>query len=281
MRKVVQGGASVLAVVVAFVVGRSDAQPIAPAPFKPEAPANRSLDANLYMQTAAEYRACCYQAFNLASLRLQLALAKKPAKPAAVVLDLDETVLDNGGFQAMQLRSGLAYDQRLWDIWEERNWENVSFIPGAKEFLDEAAKAKVAVVFISNRNEKFRDSTKKLLKHLEIPLLDEGHLLLSTDSSDKTKRRQAVEMKYEVLLYVGDNLRDFDDAFRCKKLDNPTMEERRQAVRERHVVVDKQRATFGDKWIILPNCAYGEWTKPLSQSRGDLELLAPTAAPKK
>ena len=71
------------------------------------------------MQSAAEYRACCYQASNLALFRLKEAVAKKPEGKLAVVADLDETILDNAGFQAMQLRSNLAYDQRLWEIWEE------------------------------------------------------------------------------------------------------------------------------------------------------------------
>src|SRR5689334_18057736 len=86
------------------------------APFKVESPPFRALDANLYMQISAEYRACCYQAYNLATIRLKErhAALKDNGKKPAVILDLDETVLDNAGFQAMLLRSGLAYDQRLW-----------------------------------------------------------------------------------------------------------------------------------------------------------------------
>ena len=107
--------------------------PQAPAAFLPELPTYRGLDANLYMQTSAEYRACCYQAYNLATRRLKERFEelKDGGKKLAVVMDLDETVLDNAGFQAMQLRSGLAFDLRLWDIWEEKHGDMVALVPGA------------------------------------------------------------------------------------------------------------------------------------------------------
>src|SRR5262245_45897134 len=109
----------------------------APAPFKPEVPALRGLDANLFMQTAAEYRACCYQAYNLATARLKEfhEASKGKGKKLAVVLDLDETVLDNAGFQAMLLRSGLTFDLRLWEMWEQKGTDQLGLIPGAREFI--------------------------------------------------------------------------------------------------------------------------------------------------
>src|SRR5579884_2044756 len=73
------------------VAPRPDVAAAAPAAFAPEVPAYRGLDANLYMQTAAEYRACCYQAYNLAARRLREALdrTKPGGKKPAVILDLD------------------------------------------------------------------------------------------------------------------------------------------------------------------------------------------------
>lgn len=267
----------------AFIAGSwvGAQSPTAPAPFKAEEPANRGLDANLYMQTSAEYRACCYQAYNLATLRLREAVEanKGPAK-LAVVMDLDETVLDNGGFQAMQLRSNLAYDQRLWDMWEKEGADQVGLIPGAKDFILEARKLGVTVVYITNRNEKFRDSTKSILKRLEIDVKDDGQLLLSDKTSDKTERRKQVEGKYSVALYLGDNLRDFDEVFRSRKLDKPTPEDLETAIRERKETTDKYRDVWGKKWIVIPNPAYGEWTKPLGQGKADLDRLVPTKSSK-
>lgn len=278
--KVVMSGL-VIALAAGALVSAQDAPipgaPVAPAAFKAEEPANRSLDANLYMQTAAEYRASCYQAYNLATFRLKEALAKQKTGKFAVVMDLDETVFDNSGFQAMQLRSGLAYDQRLWDAWEEQDFDKIALIPGAREFIHEAKKLRVSVIYISNRNDKFREQTKKALKRLEISVEPESLLKLSTGSSDKTTRRQEAEREYTVLLYVGDNLRDFDEALRCSEIENESAAELERAIKARKDAVDKDIAIWGQKWIVLPNPAYGEWTKPLGRGRSDLDRLAPPA----
>ncbi|MFM7206664.1 MAG: HAD family acid phosphatase, partial [Planctomycetaceae bacterium] len=176
--------------------------------FRPEDPPGRSLDANLFVQTSAEYRACCLQAYNLAGLRLAAAVATTTAPPStlAVVLDLDETVLDNGAFQSMMIRSRLAYDQRLWDLWEAEHWDKWELVPGAKEFILDAAKAGVHVIYISNRNEKFRGPTKRGLERLGLPLADDAHLKLASDTSNKTARRAEAEKAFTVVLHVGDNL---------------------------------------------------------------------------
>src|SRR5262245_22240815 len=190
--------------------------PRAPAAFLPEVPTYRGLDSNLYMQTAAEYRACCYQAYNLATLRLRERYAelKDNGKKLAVVMDLDETVLDNSGFQAMQLRSGLAYDPRLWDIWEEKHGDLVRLIPGARDFIHELEKLGVTVFYIGNRDDKFRKATTAMMERLQIPIKDAKQLKLKTKTSDKSARRKEVEAEHTVLLFVGDNLRDFDEQFK-------------------------------------------------------------------
>ncbi|MEY2490837.1 MAG: hypothetical protein QOC70_2779 [Verrucomicrobiota bacterium] len=167
--KVAMSGLVIVFATGTWVSGQDSPAPVAPPAYKAEDPPNRSLDANLYMETSAEYRANCYQAYNLALFRLKEALAKQKSGKFAVVMDLDETAVDNSGFQAMQLRSGLGYDQRLWDAWEEQGFDKVGLIPGAKEFILEARKLGITVVYISNRNEKFREQTKKALTRLGIP----------------------------------------------------------------------------------------------------------------
>jgi acid phosphatase len=192
-------------------------------------------------------------------------------------MDLDETVLDNGGFQAMQVRSNIAFDQRLWDIWEEKNGNLVGLIPGAKDFILEANKLGVTVVYLSNRNDAFKAQTKAMLARLGILAQDDSHIKLATAAtgSNKTSRRQEVEKDYTVVLLIGDNLRDFDDQFRCGNLGGKTSAELEAAIRERKDKVDAQRAAWGDRWIILPNPAYGEWTKPLGLGKRDLDRLVP------
>ncbi len=246
--------------------------------FKPEDPPGRSLDANLFVQTSAEYRACCLQAYNLASLRLAAAVAKSTSPPntLAVVLDLDETVLDNGAFQSMMIRSRLAYDQRLWDLWESEHWDKWELVPGAKEFILEAEKAGVHVVYISNRNEKFRPQTKQGLERLGLPLVDEAHLKLASETSDKTARRMEAEKAHTVVLHVGDNLRDFDEAFRAPKLAaDADAAALAAAIRHRKDAVDRHAKEWGDRWIVIPNPIYGEWMKPLDRSLLDMDQLGP------
>ncbi|MFM7243833.1 MAG: 5'-nucleotidase, lipoprotein e(P4) family [Planctomycetaceae bacterium] len=246
--------------------------------FKPEDPPGRSLDANLFVQTSAEYRACCLQAYNLASLRLAAALAKSttPSSTLAVVLDLDETVLDNGAFQSMMIRSRLAYDQRLWDLWEAEHWDKWELVPGAKDFILQAAKAGVHVVYVSNRNEKFRPQTKQGLERLGLPLADEAHLKLASDTSDKTARRAEAEKAHTVVLHVGDNLRDFDEAFRAPKLTaDADAAAVAAAIRHRKDAVDRHAKDWGDRWIVIPNPIYGEWMKPLDRGLRDVDQLVP------
>jgi acid phosphatase len=232
-----------------------------------EDPPYRSLDANLFMQTAAEYRACCLQAFALAEQRLRhkAALRNGAGKPAAVMFDLDETVLDNAAFQTRQIRDRLAYDQKRWDAYEETDGGLVGLIPGAKEFILKLRWYEASPVYISNRNDKYREQTKAILARHGIAVPDD-QLLLATKTSDKTERRKQAADKFDVLLIVGDNLRDFDEAFRYDKEKGPD---------GRKAAVDARRDRFGDDWIILPNPAYGEWTKPLGRGAKDADLLGP------
>lgn len=260
----------------------------APPALKHEVPVLRGLDSNLYMQTSAEHRACCLQAYAwaLARLKEKLPSATDASKPPAVILDLDETVFDNGGFQAMMLRSGLAYDQRLWDLWEERWAGQVGLIPGAKEFLLEADRLGVTPVYISNRNANFVAAGKSAIQRLGLPLKDdEKQLLFATTTSDKTDRRKRTRERFTVLLLVGDNLRDFDERFRSKVDTAKTGpgvsdSELASAIQERKAEVDQARGQFGAEWIILPNPAYGEWMKPLNLGQRDLDRLCPQLPPK-
>jgi acid phosphatase len=244
--------------------------------FRAEDPPGRSLDANLFVQTSAEYRACCLQAYNLARLRLAAAVAAPPPGPLAVVLDLDETVIDNGAFQSMMIRSRLAYDQRLWDIWEAEHWDKWEVVPGAREFILEAWAMGVDVIYISNRNEKFRVQTRRGLERLGLPLADDAHLKLATVTSDKTARRAEAEKAYTVVLHVGDNLRDFDEAFRAPAVPSDTdAASITAAIRRRKELVDAHAKDWGDRWIVIPNPLYGEWMKPLDRGLRDVDQLVP------
>jgi 5'-nucleotidase (lipoprotein e(P4) family) len=251
----------VLGLVIGLAVGHLAAPEETPAN-----PQERGLDANLWMQTSGEYRACCLQAYNLAQekLRQKLKTLPKEGKPAAVVMDLDETVFDNGGYETWLLRSGKAFTLASWKEWEKNHYQDVRLVPGAREFIESTEKAKlpVTVVYISNRTEENRAYTIKALEHVKLDTENiNQRLLLDTGTADKTDRRKEVAAKYRVLMLFGDNLRDFSEVFKAPKVDPSDVVGQNKAIAQRKQKVDQYQARWGDDWIILPNPAYGEWTK--------------------
>jgi 5'-nucleotidase (lipoprotein e(P4) family) len=232
----------------------------------------RGLDASLYMLTSAEYRAACHQCFRWAEMIVQLKQQLRRAeadstnsKPLAVVMDLDETILDNGWFQSQQIRDQVAFDMQRWSTWEEQGAEKVRVIPGAVAFIKKLRVLGVAPVFISNRNKNALKQTIETLERFEISVPENQILLADNQTgSDKTSRRAQVEQSFDVVLYLGDNLRDFDERFKFHAASG--MDGRNQ-------VVDELSNKFGIEWIILPNPSYGEWTKAFRNDVGDVDLL--------
>jgi 5'-nucleotidase (lipoprotein e(P4) family) len=239
----------------------------APPTPKREDPPYRSLDANLFMQTSAEYRACCYQAFSFAESRLRgIAAAPYRGPCRAVVLDLDETVIDNGAFQATMIRNGWSFDSAMWNTFEQKHGDRVELIPGAKAFLDVAKSLGFATCYVTNRSESSRAAMHAMLDRLGIDVPD-GQLLLATTTSDKTERRTKIAASFCPVLLIGDNLRDFDDRFRFDP---------QAGIDGRKREVDAMKSEFGYHWIILPNTAYGEWTKPFGKGKADADALVPS-----
>ena len=230
-------------------------------------PPLRGLDASLYMLASAEYKACCIQAFRWGALvaKEKLDAKKDFTRTAAAIIDLDETVLDNGWFQSQQLRDQVDFDARRWEDWEQNGASKVRLVPGAKKFVDRIVELGIVPVFITNRNNSAREQTKSILNRFGFQITDAQLLCADkTTGSNKTSRREAVLSQYEVLIYVGDNLRDFDERFRY---DANGGEEARGKT------VDELSEKFGIEWIILPNPSYGEWTKPFTNTSADVNLL--------
>lgn len=243
-------------------------------------PQERTLDANLYMQTSAEYRACCLQTYGWMTerLRSKLAATRNDGLPPAIVMDLDETVLDNAGFQAFLDRERLAYSDARWDQWESKYAGDTRLIPGAKAFIESAEGLGVTVVYITNRLTRNRAATIEALKHngLNVDGI-EDRLLTKDTSSDKTSRRQQAEQKYRVLLLAGDNLRDLSEEFVAPKAG--TDAERATGIAARAAQVDQRRYRFGTDWFILPNPVYGEWQRLLNSSNGHAQLRTSAMPP--
>lgn len=208
-----------------------------------------------YYQRAAEVTALYHQAFNFARLSLDNSLRtyNRQKKPA-VVVDIDETILDNSPYQGRMILKGLMHNRIDWARW--CFLEEARATPGALDFLKYAASRGVEIFYVSNRYHK--DSLNETignLKKLGFPNADEAHLLLKTNTSSKTERRNKVLQTHDILLFCGDNLEDFIDAFENKNSE------------ERKALVEQLRQEFGKRFIILPNPMYGSWEGALYQHR--------------
>jgi len=205
-----------------------------------------------WFQKSAEMRACFYQAYSLAELRLRQHLENyKGEKPAAVVLDIDETILDNSPFEKRLIDDGTLYTSELWKAWTDK--KSAEALPGALEFTQKATEMGVQVIYISNRKVNMLESTIENMKELGFPNADPHFVYLRgmEKSGNKTERREKVMAKYEVLLFIGDNLTDLSEIFSHR---NSTLGFK---------LVDQYQKGFGDKFIILPNPMYGEWEEAI------------------
>jgi 5'-nucleotidase (lipoprotein e(P4) family) len=202
----------------------------------------------LWQQHAAEYRALCYQAFNIAALRLNEATRTKQRR-LAIVTDLDETILDNSYSEAQMLKEGKSFTQAGWKQWTDRS--AATAVPGAVEFLQSAKKKGVSIFYISNRDTAEINTTLANLKKLGLPDADRQHMLFLENTSSKESRRLAVAASHKIFMLIGDNLNDFTKAFEKGTIDR------------RFTETDKARADWGRKFIVLPNATYGEWENAL------------------
>ena len=212
------------------------------------------VGAILFMQKAAEYRALCYQAFNWARWQLDADLDKNNLKKMpkdqrkmarAVVVDVDETVLDNSPHQAELIKNRMPFTGSIWTAWVNRRAAKP--IPGAIEFLKYANSKGVRVFYVTNRNEAEKQGTIDNLKAVGFPDVSGETVLVRTTESGKEARRQSIAAKHRIVLLMGDNLNDLSSAFE------------RKSVADRFSEVDRVRDLWGRKFIVLPNAMYGDW----------------------
>ncbi|MBC8384535.1 MAG: 5'-nucleotidase, lipoprotein e(P4) family [Candidatus Cloacimonetes bacterium] len=202
------------------------------------------LTSVLWQQTSAEYRALCYQAYNLAEMRTRE--HQENASEKAIVIDIDETVLDNSPYRAERIKND-EFDDSFW-VWVK--FEKAEAVPGALEFLQKADSLGFQIFYITNRDEKYREFTANNLSKLGFPQVDKDHLLMRQNKvSDKTGRRNSIAEKYEIILLIGDNLLDFSQVFFGKDIS------------DRKILADEYKNDFGKIFIVLPNPVHGRWKK--------------------
>ena len=233
---------------------------------------NDNLNAVAWTQTAVERDLIYRQTYRMAADELARALAdptwealpkgerKSPivdVRKTAVILDIDETVLDNSPYQARLVVNGESFDEFTWHQWCIE--EKAAALPGALEFARLAASKGITVFYLSNRASDLSEATISNLRKLDFPIaagepvfLGLGTIVSGCESngSDKGCRRELISRKYRVLLQVGDQLGDFVDV-----LAN-TPESREQ-------VIEPYLGWIGERWFLLPNPTYGSWEPAL------------------
>jgi len=208
--------------------------------------------ASLWQQRAAEYRALCFQAYNIAKQRVDEGVKKVSTKPLAIVTDIDETLLDNSPYDAAQGLKNQDYSDKTWKQWTDK--AQADTVPGAPAFFKYAASKGITIYYITNRNENERGATLYNLQKYAMPNANDEHLFLKNGNSSKEERRQEVLKTHEILLLCGDNLPDFDMLY-----DNHPTEENRTAITQ------KLQKEFGSRYIVIPNPSYGDFEGALFQ----------------
>ncbi|MDB5203865.1 MAG: 5-nucleotidase, lipoprotein e(P4) family [Ferruginibacter sp.] len=211
---------------------------------------NGKLFTALYQQKAAEYRALCYQGYNIARWQID---NYQPVsnKPKAIITDIDETILDNSPYAVHQALQGKDYEAATWYQWTDKSAADT--MPGAGALLRYAASKGIEVFYITNREERERGSTLQNLQRFGLPNTDNAHFIPKATISSKEQRRQTVMATHEVILLMGDNLADFSLLF-----DKKTVAERKQNT-------DANYGAFGKKFIVFPNPGYGDWESSMNQ----------------
>lgn len=245
-------GLVLASVVSTYFATISTAQPGAQPPPQATADNEYQVGAILFMQKAAEYRALAFQAFNVARMQLdadekdrkKLPKAER-RKQRAVVVDVDETVLDNSPAQVVQVKKRLPFIQENWTAWV--NMRKAKAIPGAIDFLNYASRKGVRIFYVTNRIEIEKQPTIDKLKAVGFPDVSDETVLVRTTESSKEARRQSILQRYRIAVLIGDNLDDLSNVFERKPVD------------ARFAEVDKMREMFGRRFIVLPNAMYGSW----------------------
>ena len=251
---------------------KSPSAPTTPPPAPAGPPANDNLNAVAWAQTAVEHDLIYREVFRNAGEKLGAALkdskwdalAKTERNNArlgklkpAVIVDIDETVLDNSPYQARLVRSGKEFDEFTWSEWCRE--KAAKPLPGALEFARSAARRGITVFYLSNRAQDLNEATLENLEGAGFPIASGENVFLGLGTvvdgceqigTEKGCRRELIGRKYRVLMQFGDQLGDFVDV-----LAN-TPDGRRAAI-------EPYADWIGERWFVLPNPTYGSWEPAL------------------
>ncbi len=196
-----------------------------------------------WFRDSAERRALSLQTYAAASARLEAEATHLAAGSWAVILDADETVIDNSQYQReLWLAGKTGFDEALWTDWVSR--AAAPPLSGASEFLDLVHRLGGRIAIVTNRSQSSCDATRTNFTKQDLPY---DVMLCKDKDGDKNPRFNAVAQggtplgPVKVILWVGDNIRDFPGLDQGARLDPARL------------------AEFGTRFFILPNPMYGSW----------------------
>lgn len=198
-----------------------------------------------WVRSAAEYRALTISTYHAASEAAATAARGRARDTWAVVLDADETVLDNSVFQRDLSRSGAAFSEELWATFVRQR--SAMPVPGAKAFLGLVKELGGRIAIVTNRFARLCEDTKENFRIQGLPF---DVMLCRVDVGDKNPRFASVASgaafpdgkPREVVAFVGDNILDFP-ALKQSLRDEP----------------ESAFDEFGKRFFVLPNPMYGSW----------------------
>ncbi|GEM_PF-263629 len=209
---------------------------------------NKNLLGIAYRQTAAEFKALCFQAYNIAKYKVNDEIAKNRGDTLlAVITDIDDTIFDSSPYSVQTLESIKTFEPEVYHRWLLS--ASADTIAGSASFFNYAKSNHVEVFYVTNRQPDEIEATIKNLKKFGFPNADDAHIFPKTSTSSKSQRYYEIGKKFKIILYIGDSLSDFvGDLYYSKS----TVEKRNELVRS-------ISGKFGNTFIILPNSEYGDW----------------------
>ena len=215
----------------------------------------------LFVQTSPEFAANNIQTYKIATSKIDIALKDKSwtaaleqgtnfsDKPPAIIVDVDETVLDNSAHQARAILGGFSYPNG-WLEWG--NEASAPAVAGVKDFLNYADSKGVTIFYVTNRVSELRKSTIENIIKLGLPFDESANPLMMKGEngwgSEKTSRRTLIAEEYRIILMAGDQITDFI-----------SLEESSVSMDERLQLSSKYEEMWGEKWFMITNPMYGKW----------------------
>jgi 5'-nucleotidase (lipoprotein e(P4) family) len=223
--------------------------PVTPAPAPQQAArAARLPESVRWFRSSAEQRALYVQIYHAAGEQLPRRAAGLLAGSWAVILDADETALDNSPYQRERALLDSGFTPASWDAWVRR--ASAEALPGAAAFTRRVHELGGRVAIVSNRDEALCPPTRENLRAVGVAA--DVVLCRPEGTTDKNPRFQAIAAgtaapglpALRVVMWVGDNIQDFPGLSQDLRF------------------ADESALTdFGVKYFLLPNPMYGSWER--------------------